>query len=319
MPVTAWLGVWMIRQFDYTEFLPVEEITARKRQSGVKISLVIPALNESATISTVVSEAKRALVDETGFLDEIIVIDDGRSTDGTSELAEKAGARVYCADSIMSERGFPQGKGTSLWKSQFVTTGDIIVCVDADIVNFDPRFVYGVAGPLVCFPELSFVKAFYDRPLEFDGAVLQHQGGRVTELLVRPFLSMFYPQLAGMYQPLAGEYAFRRSVAERVGFFSGYGVEIGLILDITGLCGMEHIAQVDMRLRRHRNRSIQELGIMSFGVLQAMITRLVGHGIMSLAEPAAEIMISPDGAAGFRRSAPCQAELPPAIAIKGGV
>jgi glucosyl-3-phosphoglycerate synthase len=311
-------GEFMIRQFDFSEFDRLNEICCVKERAGLKISLVIPALNESATIGPVVAGARRALIDEVPFLDEIIVIEDGRSNDGTRNAAIGAGAKVFCADEILTQMSIPPGKGASLWKSLFVTSGDIVVCVDADILNFDPRFVYGVAAPLVIFPELSFIKAFYDRPLEVDGTVLDHQGGRVTELMVRPLLSMFYSELAGIYQPLAGEYAFRRNVAEKAAFFSGYSVEIGLILDIARSCGISHIAQVDMGVRRHRNRSIRELGKMSFCILEAMIARFSEYGMITLNTPTAKKMLSPGGDAGFEASINQEIELPAASAIKRG-
>ena len=185
-------------------------------------------------------------------------------------------------------------------------------------MNFDSRFVYGLVAALVMHSDIFLAKAYYDRPLELDGAVLEHQGGRVTELLVRPMLAAFYPQLARLYQPLAGEYAFRRTSVENMGFFSGYGVEIGLVLDIARVWGISHIAQVDMGVRRHRNRSIRDLGKMSFEIVQAMLKKLERYGILSMHMPLHTTMISPDSSGGFEETALEEIELPPAAKIQQG-
>ncbi len=298
-----------MRQFSHTEFLPLTDLVDEKQRKGLKLSLVIPALNEASTIGEIVAVTRRALVDEVALLDEIIVMD-GDSTDGTFGLAAKAGARVLRVDEVPGGGRLPPGKGTALWKSLLVSQGDIVACIDADIANFDPRFVYGLVGPLIRAPELLFVKAFYERPLEMQGAVLANQGGRVTEILVRPLLSTFYPELAQMRQPLAGEYAFRRGVVEHIAFFSGYGVEIGLILDVFAAHGFSCFAEVDMGVRRHRNRDVRDLGKMAFGILQAMLKKLERHGRASLDGRVATVMVSPGGAGGPEKTVIEEIELP---------
>jgi glucosyl-3-phosphoglycerate synthase len=274
----------MIKQYKHTDFLPLDKIVAQKEQKGHSVSLVIPALNEAATIGSIIAQAKHALMKEAGLVDEIIVMD-GDSSDNTADIAAEQGAKVHKASEIFAGHSFPAGKGTALWKSLFVSSGDIIVCVDADITDFSPRFIYGVVAPLLCNEDTMFVKAFYRRWLEVGNAVLEHEGGRVTEILMRPVLDTFYPELSGLFQPLAGEYSFRRNVVEPISFFSGYGVEIGLILDIYAQWGISAFAQVDVDLRRHRNRPVKELGRMAFRIFQAVLKKLEEQNKISLHMP----------------------------------
>jgi glucosyl-3-phosphoglycerate synthase len=299
----------MIRRFSHSEFLPLEGMVGEKQRQGLSITLVIPARNEEATIGAIVSGSRRALMDEVPLVDEIVVIDGG-STDRTSRRASDEGAKVYGIDDTRVGERPPQGKGTALWRSLFVSTGDIIVCIDADIVDFDPRFVYGLIGPLGREPGLCLVKGFYSRPLEAGGVILDNEGGRVTEILVRPFLATFYPELAELIQPLAGECGFRRDAIETVPFFSGYGVEIGLVLDVYRARGLSCFAQVDMGTRRHRNRSVRELGKMAFGILQAMLKKLEQHKGVCFETPLRTAMISPGQECGYENTVIEEIELP---------
>jgi glucosyl-3-phosphoglycerate synthase len=228
-----------------------------------------------------------------GLVDEMVVMD-CESRDKTAAKAREAGARVVNINEVLPQRNLPLGKGTALWKSMFVTSGDIIACVDADITNFDSRFVYGIIAPLIHSADISFVKACYERPLDLQDMRADNYGGRVTEILVRPLLAMFYPKLAELIQPLAGEYALRRSLAESIPFFTGYGVEIGHILDIFTRYGLSHFAQVDMGVRRHRNRDSRALGKMAFGILQAILLKMKQQGRISIEQPLSTTMISPD-------------------------
>lgn len=282
----------MIRQFHHSDFYPVEPVLERKRERGITISLVLPALNEASTIGSIISKSKRDLIDNAPFLDEIVVMN-GRSTDETSRIALDAGAVVFDVEKICEDERAPEGKGASLWKSLFVTKGDIVVCIDADITNFHSRFIYGLAAPLILEPDISFVKAWYKRPLVHNGRVAEDSGGRVTEILVRPMLSAFYPELAMLFQPLAGEYAFRRGLIEGIPFSSGYGVEIGMILEIYKMMGISCFAQVDMGIRYHRNRDIKDLGKMAFGIVQTIFRCLQKENRLSLAEDLNTVMISP--------------------------
>lgn len=280
----------MIRQFGQSDIIGVEETAARKNAAGMGISLVIPALNEDATIGDIVASARSELMDRVPLLDEILVMDGG-SSDTTRDQATRAGATVLDLRKI-GPRDVPPGKGTALWKSLLVAKGDIVVCIDADITNFGPHFVSGLVAPMFADPQVSFVKAYYDRPIVADGATLDGAGGRVTEILVRPFLSTFYPELARLLQPLAGEYGFRRRIIEDIPFYSGYGVEIGLILEMYRRFGVERFAQVDMGVRYHRNRSLAALSKMSFGILRVLLDQLQRDGRLKLSCTLHETMVS---------------------------
>lgn len=231
------------------------------------MSVCLPARDEEVTVGAIVECIRRRLVDAVPLVDELLVIDD-HSTDRTAEVAVAAGAKVVSAESVLPEYGEGHGKGEAVWKSLFVTTGDLLVWCDADIRSFDERFVCGLVGPLLHDSEVRFVKGFYERPA--DGAV---GGGRVTELTARPALALLFPELSGLVQPLAGEFAARRDALERVPFVEGYGVDLGLILDVAARYGPEVIAQVDLERRIHRHRSLAELGPQARAVLQTVLRR----------------------------------------------
>jgi glucosyl-3-phosphoglycerate synthase len=266
--------------YHFTDFLPLKRLCRLKKESGSTIDLVIPTYNESATIGGIVADSRKYLMEEVPLLDNIIIID-GASTDATRELARKAGARVYRCGSIPPRGVFPRGKGVNLWKGLFAADGDIIVCIDGDIVDFEPRFIYGLAGALLQNKKTVLSKAHYRRHLLVNNYHLDNLGGRITEILVRPVLSAFFPPLATVRQPLSGEYAFRRKVAEQLPFFSGYGVEIGMLIDICMKYGRDSIAEVDMDVRYHRNRSLQELSRASFGIFHAMLKKMKQYGLVS--------------------------------------
>ncbi len=264
------LDDWFARRTFATSDIDLDELVARKHATGLTVSLVLPARNEAQTVVAVI-DAGRSLVGR--LIDEIVVID-GASTDGTAELATRAGAIVYTDTQIMSDFGRSRGKGDALWRSLRVTSGDIVAFVDTDIRNPDPRFMWGVVAPLLLDDGIDFVKAFYDRPIEAGGVLLPSGGGRVTELMARPLLNLFWPAVAGMVQPLSGEYAGRREVLEQVPFFTGYGVEIGLLLDILATRGADAIAQIDVGTRVHRNQDLHSLSRMAFAVAQVAMGRL---------------------------------------------
>ena len=213
------------------------------------------------------------MADRYPLLDEIAVIDSG-STDRTCEIAASFGADVYIASEHLPECGDHRGKGENLWKGLYLLRGDIIVYVDTDIKNIHPRFVYGLVGPLIHDPNVHYVKAFYDRPLAFSGGLRPTGGGRVTEILIRPLFSLFYPELAGILQPLSGEYAGRRSILEQIAFPVGYGVETAMLIDIYERLGLYAFAQTDLDRRIHRNQETIALGRMAFGVLRTFMKRL---------------------------------------------
>ena len=185
---------------------------------------------------------------------------------------------MFYEHDVLPGEGPGSGKGEALWKSLHACKGDLICFVDADIRNFHARFVYGLLGPLLQDPEIQYVKAFYERPIRERNALRATGGGRVTELLARPLINLLWPELAGIVQPLSGEYAGRRETLEQVPFFSGYGVELGLLVDIAARFGVDAIAQVDLDRRVHRNQDMQALGRMSFGILQAAFLRLAEEG-----------------------------------------
>jgi glucosyl-3-phosphoglycerate synthase len=239
-----------------------------QRKDGRTLSVCLPARNEAATVGAIVEVIHRELVERVPLVDELLVIDD-HSTDGTGDAARAAGARVVDAAQILPDHGTGHGKGEVLWKSVYESTGDLVVWCDADLREFDPRFVVGIAGPLVSDPRVAFAKGFYDRP----GASPTEGGGRVTELVARPLLSLLLPHLAGVHQPLSGEYGGRRDVLERLPFVQGYGVDIGLLIDVVALVGADAVVEVDLDVRHHRNRPLDELSPQAMAVAQTILRR----------------------------------------------
>ncbi len=250
----------MIRSFDASDF-PAAEVLAAKR--GRRVSVCLPARNEEATVGSVVGSIRRALVEGIPVVDELVVVDD-HSSDSTAEMAARAGALVVPAGSVLPEHPCGPGKGEAMWRGLHATTGDVVVFCDADVTDFDPCFVLGTLGPLLRHPDLALVKGHYSRP---DG------GGRVTELTARPLLSLLHPGLAGLAQPLAGECAARRDLLERLPFVGGYGVDLGLVIDVAARWGTSSLAQCDLGTRRHRNRSLRELGAQAVSVAQVALER----------------------------------------------
>lgn len=269
--------------FHHRRFGDLEHLVELKRKAGSSISVCLPTMNEAGTVGDILDVIRRELMEVTALVDQLCVVDGG-SRDGTREIAADRGAEVYLQDEIMPHIGSARGKGDALWKSLYCTSGDIVVWVDSDIENFHPRFVYGLVGPLLLRPEIRYVKAFYRRPIKGESLIHSSGGGRVTELVARPMLSLFYPELGALIQPLSGEYAGERTVLERVPFFTGYGVETGLNLDIYSRYGMDAIGQVDLEERLHRNQPLSALGRMSFEILQTLFIRLQEQGRMSLPE-----------------------------------
>ncbi|MGY1652007.1 glucosyl-3-phosphoglycerate synthase [Geodermatophilus sp. SYSU D01119] len=248
-----------------------------KRARGTTVSVVLPALDEEPTVGAIVGAIRRALVDEAPLVDEVVVVDSG-SADRTAAVAAEAGATVVDTATVLPAHGRVPGKGEALWKGLHATSGDLVVFVDADLVGFDPQYVVGLLGPLLTDPAISYVKALYDRPLTTAEGIVPSGGGRVTELLARPLLNAWWPELAGFVQPLSGEYAGRRELLERVPFVSGYGVEFGLLVDLAGLAGVDALAQVDLGTRRHSHQSDAALGRMAGQILSTAIARRPGAG-----------------------------------------
>ncbi|WP_121747679.1 glucosyl-3-phosphoglycerate synthase [Streptomyces sp. E2N166] len=252
---------------------PIQQLMAAKQATGQSVSVVLPALDEEATVGGIVSVIRRELMLRVPLVDELVVVDSG-SRDRTSAVAAAAGARVVHRDAILPRVPAVPGKGEVLWRSLLVTGGDIVCFVDADLREFSADFVSGIVGPLLTEPDVHLVKAMYDRPLD----AAPGQGGRVTELMARPLLNMHWPRLAGFVQPLGGEYAARRSLLERLPFPVGYGVELGMLVDALHLVGLDALAQVDVGVRKHRHQDGQALGRMSAAIYRTAQLRLArGH------------------------------------------
>jgi glucosyl-3-phosphoglycerate synthase len=263
---------WLARRtYRAADFSP-EALLAAKRRDSLTVSVVLPALDEEATVGTIVERVRAALVDRLPLVDELVVMDSG-STDRTARVAAAAGARVVHVDDVLPAWGRVPGKGEALWKSLHATDGDLVVFLDADLRAFDPGFVVGLLGPLLADPAIGYVKGLYDRPLATTEGLAPSGGGRVTELAARPLLGALWPHLSGFVQPLSGEYAGRRSLLERVPFVSHYGVELGLLIDLAELAGTDALAQVDLGTRIHSHQSDAALGRMAGQILQTALAR----------------------------------------------
>jgi glucosyl-3-phosphoglycerate synthase len=269
--------------FHSHEFRTLSYLVDLKERQGRTISLALPTLNEEKTVGNIITTLKRALVERVPLIDELIVID-SESDDRTVDIVTHLGIPVFQHPKILPHLGSYRGKGEALWKSLHVTTGDIVVWIDSDITGIHPKFAYGLIGPLLTQPSLGFVKGFYRRPLNLGGERLATGGGRVTELTARPLINLFYPHLSGLVQPLAGEMAGRREVLESVPFFTGYGVETGLLIDILQRFGLSAIAQTDLEERVHRNQTLLSLSKMAFAIVQVVIQRLAQEQRLELCE-----------------------------------
>lgn len=255
------------------EFADLNHLLDLKREQKLKVSLALPALDEEETVGHVIETVKQALMDKVPLLDEIVFIDSD-SNDRTREIAAGFHLPVHIHQKILPQFGARAGKGEALWKSLYLTYGDIIIWIDTDIVNIHPRFVYGLLGPLILRPDIQFIKGFYRRPLKVGDKLQAGSGGRVTELTARPLLNLFYPELSGVVQPLSGEYGGRRVALEQLPFSSGYGVETGLLIDIFERFGLNAIAQVDLQERVHHNQPLESLSKMSFAIIQTVCRRI---------------------------------------------
>ena len=270
--------------FHYSEFIDIYRLVEEKQKKNLKISLCLPTLNEEKTIAKEIIIMKSELMTRYPLVDELIVIDSG-STDNTVDIASSFGADVYDANDILPDLDQFKGKGENLWKALYITKGDIIVYIDADIKNIHHRFAYGLIGPLLLDDQIKYTKAFYDRPISIGkNKIRPTGGGRVTELVIRPLFSLFFPELTQIIQPLSGEYAGYREIFENIPFPIGYGVETSMILDIYDKWGLDVIAQVDLDRRIHRNQDTKALGRMAFAILKTFINRQRRSGLIELKE-----------------------------------
>ncbi|HET6817802.1 MAG TPA: glucosyl-3-phosphoglycerate synthase [Mycobacteriales bacterium] len=271
---------WFSQRTSRAADWPVDRLVAAK--GDTRVSVVLPALDEEATVGRIVRVIRRELLERRGLVDELVVVDSG-STDDTVAVARAAGADVVRREDVLSHLPPRPGKGEVLWRSLAATTGDVIVFVDSDLADFTSSFVTGLLGPLLTDPSVQFVKATYDRPLHRPDDVQPAGGGRVTELVARPLLALHWPELTGFVQPLGGEYAARRPLLERLPFACGYGVEFGLLVDTLAAVGLDAMAQVDLSKRKHRNSDLHKLGRMAIEILQVAEARL-GRAVRSPVE-----------------------------------
>jgi glucosyl-3-phosphoglycerate synthase len=250
----------------------------RKQETGLTTSLVLPARNEAATVGEVVSRVRTSLMESAPLLDEIVVIDSD-STDETFAVAAGAGAVVHRSREIRPDLGTHPGKGEAMWKSQFVTRGDLLVFMDADLVDWDTHFVPGLLGPLLAGDGVALVKGFYERTQGDDvRGEASLDGGRVTELVARPLIALDWPELAWLVQPLAGEWAVRRDLFATLSVPTGYAVEIAALIDTAHHLGPAAIAQVDLGRRAHRHQALHDLASMAVQILAASSRRSTGAG-----------------------------------------
>jgi glucosyl-3-phosphoglycerate synthase len=263
---------WAKARTFHHSLYPAERIAAERERT---VSVCLPARECAGTVGEIVSALSR--LREAGAIDELLVVD-AASADGTARVAERAGASVVQERELLPETGPVLGKGDAMWRALSVLSGELVVFLDADSEGFSAHFATGLLGPLVCEQGVAFVKAFYRRPFEHDGISLPEGGGRVNHLMARPALSLFYPELSAVRQPLAGEVAAHRELLERVPFATGYGVEIAMLIDVWRELGLDGIAQVDLELHRNRHQPLSALTEMSETVLATIVRRLVSEG-----------------------------------------
>lgn len=275
-----------MQRFHHHQFADTGALVDLK--SDRRISVCIPTLNEAETIGAIVTTIRRELMEAFPLVDEILVID-SHSEDRTRDIAAVSGARVFLSEEILPETGCHAGKGENLWKALHVSSGEIVCYLDGDIANFHAGFVAGLVGPMLADPGIDYVKAYYERPLSHGDALHSTGGGRVSEILIRPMISLFYPELSGILQPLSGEYAARRSLLETLAFPTGYGVEIAHLIDLARDGKLGRVAQTDLVRRVHRNRDDGELGDTAFAILQVLLRRLERDGKLSLQQRPPEL------------------------------
>lgn len=271
------------RGFHPADF-PPDRLAAARRRAGTSVSVVVPARDEETTVGGVVAGLRRLGMGGSSLVDEILVVDGG-SKDATPAVAAEAGARVLAQADILPGAGDAPGKGEALWKGLAATDGDLVVFVDADLTGVPEGLLCGLLGPLLSAPGIAFVKAAYERPLRLGSREHEGEGGRVTELMARPLIATFWPELSGLVQPLAGECAGRRSVLERLPFVRGYGVELAMLVDLLDEVGAEAIAQVDLGRRAHDHQSLAALGRMATEILHVALARLQAAGRLDSDEP----------------------------------
>lgn len=309
---------WLDARSSSHEDWPLADLVARKVAAGTRVSVVVPAKDEAATVADVVGGIRAELVERAArdhghpLVDELVVVDSD-SRDGTAEIARAAGAVVHASAAIRPDLGTHPGKGEALWKSLFVTSGDLLVFVDADLRLWGTHFVTGLLGPLLAHPQTQLVKGYYDRVLDREGEAASTQGGRVTELVARPLLDLWWPELAGVIQPLAGEWAARRELMSSLTVPTGYGVEIATLLDTYARHGLDAIAQVDLGVRAHEHQQDHDLAVMAAELLAVARSRCDGDA----GAPRAAVLHQHTRAEGWRERPVPLAVRPPAADVPG--
>lgn len=285
---------WFARATTTASDWPRARVQAAK--AGQTVSVIIPARDEEATVGLIVGAIRAALMTGTSPLVEDLVVVDSDSADATARVAHEAGARVVATTDVLPDIPTVAGKGEAMWRGLAATEGDIIVFLDADLRSFTPEYVVALLGPILSDPGVHLVKACYDRPLIAESGRRIMGGGRVTELVARPLLNLHWPELAGVAQPLAGEYSMRRHLLESLPIPCGYGVEFALLVDTVERAGLDAVAQVDLGERRHRHQDDQRLGLMAAEIWQVALDRLDPSGMVPRpGESLAEFAYGPEG------------------------
>jgi glucosyl-3-phosphoglycerate synthase len=273
MSMTVWQWFEQ-RSFHHRDFQSLALLPADRSADGPErpsVTLILPCRNVADTIGTIL-DTVAGLRERSGMPEQVIVVD-ADSADGTADVARSRGAEVYSENELMLQYGPAQGKGDAMWRALSVARGDIVMFADADTTDFREHFIYGTLGPLLADPTIQFCKAAFRRPFTSGDRSVADGGGRVTELMAKPLVNLFYPQLAGFVQPLAGEFAARRELLGAIPFFTGYGVEIGMLIDVYNEVGLDAMAQVDIGTRQNRHQALASLSRMSSVVLRTVAAR----------------------------------------------
>ena len=278
MPVDA-VEWFKHRSYDYRQFSDMGALARHKRELGLTVSAVLPCRNVADSVGGIVDVIRdiNERSGENALVDQILAVD-ADSADGTAEVAASRGAEVYSENELMSNHGGAHGKGDAMWRSLSVARGDLVMYIDADTRDFKPQLVYGILGPILEVPEVRFVKAAYRRPFKSHEAIEQDGGGRVTELTTKPLFNLFYPELTGFVQPLAGEFVADKELFSSIPFLTGYAVETGIMIDVLKKVGLDAMAQVDLGARQNRHQPLRDLSRMSYSVLRAVARRLRQEG-----------------------------------------
>lgn len=267
------------RSYDCRQF-SVEEMSRRKRELGVSVTAVLPCRNVADTVGGIIDEmhaVNESVSNKAPLIDQILAVD-ADSEDGTSDVAVKHGAEVFSENELMADHGGAHGKGDAMWRALSVSRGDLVMYVDADTRDFRPELAYGVLGPVLHVPQVRYVKAAYRRPFKAGEKLEEDGGGRVTELSAKPLFNLFYPELSGFVQPLAGEFVADKELFCSIPFMTGYAIETSIMIDVLNRAGLAAMAQVDLGTRQNRHQSLRDLSRMSYAVLRAVARRMREDG-----------------------------------------